>query len=302
MNAKTTLRKRQRPDATATALAATATARRPTVRCWSAAAGSPESRPRWTSRRPGSPSTWSKKVPTIGGTMARLDKTFPTGDCATCIISPKLVQCMRDYNIEVLTMADVESLEGEAGAFKVEVQRRPRGVIAEKCTGCGDCWSHCPVRYVPQPSPPRFAARRALSPAQDAAWVDAILARYRDDPGPADPRPPGRDRRAALSAPPRAGVPGRAAEDPLAEILRVASFYNAFSLAAGRAAHDRDLPGHGVLRPRLGAAAGTAGAGDRRRRGRDRLSRAVHPPHGPLHRLLRPGPRHADRRRHASAK
>ena len=64
--------------------------------------------------------------------MARLDKTFPTGDCATCIISPKLVQCMRDYNIEVLTMADVKSLEGEAGAFKVEVQQRPRGVDRRK--------------------------------------------------------------------------------------------------------------------------------------------------------------------------
>ena len=48
-----------------------------------------------------------EESPTIGGSMARLDKTFPTGDCATCIISPKLVECMRDYNIDVLTMADV---------------------------------------------------------------------------------------------------------------------------------------------------------------------------------------------------
>ncbi len=55
-----------------------------------------------------------EESPTIGGTMARLDKTFPTGDCATCIISPKLVQCMRDYNIEVLTMADV-AIAGRRG-------------------------------------------------------------------------------------------------------------------------------------------------------------------------------------------
>ena len=55
-----------------------------------------------------------EESPTIGGTMARLDKTFPTGDCATCIISPKLVQCMRDYNIEVLTMADV-TIAGRRG-------------------------------------------------------------------------------------------------------------------------------------------------------------------------------------------
>src|SRR5512143_2232572 len=59
-----------------------------------------------------------EESPTIGGGMARLDKTFPTGDCATCIISPKLVECMRDYNIDVLTMSDVAALEGEPGHFK----------------------------------------------------------------------------------------------------------------------------------------------------------------------------------------
>ena len=95
-----------------------------------------------------------EESPTIGGGMARLDKTFPTGDCATCIISPKLVECMRDYNIDVLTMADVTRLEGEAGHFKAEVRKRPRSVDASKCTGCGDCWQACPVRNVPQPTEP----------------------------------------------------------------------------------------------------------------------------------------------------
>ena len=71
-----------------------------------------------------------EESPTIGGGMARLDKTFPTGDCATCIISPKLVQCMRDYNIEVLTMADVKSLEGEAGAFQ---GRGPQAAPQRRC-------------------------------------------------------------------------------------------------------------------------------------------------------------------------
>jgi hypothetical protein len=66
-----------------------------------------------------------EESPTIGGSMARLDKTFPTGDCATCIISPKLVECMRDYNVDVLTMADVTALEGEAGHF-VRVRKRPK--------------------------------------------------------------------------------------------------------------------------------------------------------------------------------
>ena len=79
----------------------------------------------------------------IGGRMAQLDKTFPTGDCATCIVSPKLVECIRDYNIDVLTMADVVDLEGGPGHFTVRVRKRPRSVKAASCTGCGDCWTAC---------------------------------------------------------------------------------------------------------------------------------------------------------------
>jgi len=169
-----------------------------------------------------------EESPTIGGTMARLDKTFPTGDCATCIISPKLVQCMRDYNIEVLTMSDVKSLEGEPGAFKVEVQRRPRSVIAEKCTGCGDCWSQCPVRCVPQPTPAMKPGEHLT--AQDAAFVDTILALYRDDRAPLIPVLQDiTDQRRYLPRPLLEYVAVRL-KISLAKILRVASFYNAFSL------------------------------------------------------------------------
>jgi heterodisulfide reductase subunit A-like polyferredoxin len=77
--------------------------------------------------------------------MARLDKTFPTGDCATCIISPKLVECMRDHNIDTYTMADVVKLEGEAGSFEATIRQRQRYVDIEKCTGCGDCAAVCPI-------------------------------------------------------------------------------------------------------------------------------------------------------------
>jgi len=169
-----------------------------------------------------------EESPTIGGQMARLDKTFPTGDCATCIISPKLVQCMRDYNIEVLTMSDVVSLEGEAGSFKAEVLRRPRGVIAEKCTGCGDCWSHCPVRSVPLPTPEPRVGESLTAP--DAAWVDTILARYQDERAPLIPVLQDiTDERRYLPRPVLEYLAVRL-RTPLAEILRVASFYNAFSL------------------------------------------------------------------------
>ena len=81
----------------------------------------------------------------IGGRMAMLDKTFPTGDCAMCIISPKLVECARNKNIEILTLADVQGIKGEPGNFEVQVLRRPRYVDAKKCNACGDCAEACPV-------------------------------------------------------------------------------------------------------------------------------------------------------------
>ena len=169
-----------------------------------------------------------EESPTIGGGMARLDKTFPTGDCATCIISPKLVECMRDYNIDVLTMSDVTRLEGEAGHFKAEVRTRPRGVDADKCTGCGDCWDACPVRNVPQ-TPPAFQPGVRLDP-NDMAWVDQLLARHRGDPAPLIPLL--QDINEERHYLPRAILEHLSLRlaIPLAEILRVASFYNAFSL------------------------------------------------------------------------
>jgi len=84
----------------------------------------------------------------IGGVMAQLDKTFPTNDCSMCILSPKLVECGRHRNIELLTGCEVESIEGEAGNFKVRVKKHPRFVDLSKCTGCGDCAEVCPVEVL----------------------------------------------------------------------------------------------------------------------------------------------------------
>jgi len=86
----------------------------------------------------------------IGGTMAALDKTFPTNDCAMCILSPKLVECGRHLNIEVLTCAELEGLSGAPGRFTARVRQHPRYVQVAECTGCGDCASACPVR-LPDP-------------------------------------------------------------------------------------------------------------------------------------------------------
>ena len=81
----------------------------------------------------------------IGGVMAQLDKTFPTNDCSMCIISPKLVEAGRHLNIELLTMAGIEEVSGEAGNFTVKVKKSPRFVDIEKCTACGECVKVCPV-------------------------------------------------------------------------------------------------------------------------------------------------------------
>ncbi len=86
-----------------------------------------------------------EKQPSIGGTMAQLDKTFPTNDCAMCIMAPKLVSTGRHHNIELVTNADVASVEGEAGNFKVTVKQRAFRVDPTKCTGCGSCAQKCPI-------------------------------------------------------------------------------------------------------------------------------------------------------------
>jgi NADH:ubiquinone oxidoreductase subunit E len=169
-----------------------------------------------------------EQSPTIGGNMARLDKTFPTGDCATCIISPKLVECMRDLNIEILTMSDVVGLDGEAGRFQATVQRRPRSVNAEKCTGCGDCWNACPVRNSPE-STLRFEPQQPLD-AQAEAKLQEILARHQGDPGAT--MPVLQEINQSYRYLPRTVLEHVASNTGkrLPELLRVASFYDQFRL------------------------------------------------------------------------
>lgn len=81
----------------------------------------------------------------IGGNMVRLDKTFPTGDCSMCMISPKLVSVGRNPNIKIITLSDVQSIEGKAGNFRAKVLKRPRFIDENKCNGCGNCTNVCPV-------------------------------------------------------------------------------------------------------------------------------------------------------------
>ncbi len=88
--------------------------------------------------------------PSIGGHMSQLDKTFPTLDCSSCILTPKMMEVAHHPNIDLLTYAEVASVDGSIGNYTVKVQKKPRYVDIEKCTGCGDCVAVCRLRgHVP---------------------------------------------------------------------------------------------------------------------------------------------------------
>jgi len=90
-----------------------------------------------------------EKEPTIGGRMGQFDKTFPTLDCAACILTPKMVSVGHRKDITLLTYSEVESVSGYIGNFKIRVRKKARYVDTEKCTGCGQCWSNCPAIRIP---------------------------------------------------------------------------------------------------------------------------------------------------------
>lgn len=99
--------------------------------------------------------------PAIGGTMAQLDKTFPTNDCSMCILSPKVVECARHLNIDLLTYSELDAVEGEAGHFRARIRHKPRLVDPAKCTGCNDCTAACPVE-TPSEYDEGLAPRKAI--------------------------------------------------------------------------------------------------------------------------------------------
>ncbi|MEE9610115.1 MAG: NAD(P)-binding protein, partial [Desulfatiglandales bacterium] len=101
-----------------------------------------------------------EKNSAIGGVMAQLDKTFPTNDCSMCIISPKLVECGRHLNIELLTGTEVVEVTGEAGNFQVKLLEQPRYIDLAKCTACGECEKVCPIE-VPNQFDQGLRQRRA---------------------------------------------------------------------------------------------------------------------------------------------
>ncbi|KUK12640.1 MAG: 4Fe-4S ferredoxin, iron-sulfur binding protein [Moorella sp. 60_41] len=83
--------------------------------------------------------------PSIGGKMTQLDKTFPTNECAMCLLGPRMTDTLNHPNIHLYTCSSLEAVEGSCGNFRVRLRRRPRYVNIEECTACGDCEQVCPV-------------------------------------------------------------------------------------------------------------------------------------------------------------
>ncbi|MBO4312382.1 MAG: CoB--CoM heterodisulfide reductase iron-sulfur subunit A family protein [Desulfovibrionaceae bacterium] len=90
-----------------------------------------------------------EREPAIGGKMAKLDKTFPTVDCSSCILGPKMVDVSQHPNITLYTLSEVEKVSGYVGNFSVNIKRRAPYVDFSKCTGCGACMEKCPAKKTP---------------------------------------------------------------------------------------------------------------------------------------------------------
>ena len=167
--------------------------------------------------------------PSIGGVMSQLDKTFPTNDCAMCILSPKLVEVARHPNIRLLTMAELKGLRGEPGHFEARISKRPRYIDLNKCTGCGTCVEQCLVQNQPYFDMP--AAPIQLDPNEQPR-VEAILARYEGIGGAEMPIL--QDINQERGYLPEAVLRYVAARlnVPLSHLYRLATFYESFSLVA----------------------------------------------------------------------
>lgn len=103
-----------------------------------------------------------EKQPTIGGKMTQIDKTFPTLDCAACILTPKMVDCAQNENIRIFAYSQVEAVQGFVGNFKVTIRKKARFVDPDKCTGCGLCTEKCPQKKVPNEFNLGLDTRRAI--------------------------------------------------------------------------------------------------------------------------------------------
>jgi heterodisulfide reductase subunit A len=113
-----------------------------------------------------------EKEPSIGGMMARIDKTFPTMDCSICILAPKMSDAGHHPNIELLANSEVTEVKGYIGNFRVKVLKKPR-YVTEDCSACGECVKVCPII-----APNEFDVGLAIRHAIYSPFAQAVPATY----------------------------------------------------------------------------------------------------------------------------
>ncbi len=163
----------------------------------------------------------------IGGHMAQLDKTFPTNDCSMCIISPKLVEVSKHLNIEIIPNSKIKTIDGEAGNFKVTLNKSPRFVDLEKCNACGDCIETCPVHLLSE-FDEGLGPRTAIHKRYPQAIPNTMLITKTN-------RPP-----CVMTCPASVNVQGYvalAAEGKFEEAYKVIKRQNPFPSVCGRVCH-----------------------------------------------------------------
>jgi NADH:ubiquinone oxidoreductase subunit E/NAD-dependent dihydropyrimidine dehydrogenase PreA subunit len=163
--------------------------------------------------------------PSIGGVMSQLDKTFPTNDCAMCTMAPRLVAIGRHKDITPITLADIERVEGTPGNFRVVLKKRARYVDEEKCTGCGTCVNNCPTLNRVQPE----ETRRVVVEEEFREKVISIIQKHKEREGPLMPIL--QEINATFNYLPESALRYVSQEIgvPLSHILKIATFYSAFS-------------------------------------------------------------------------
>ncbi|MFH0864643.1 MAG: CoB--CoM heterodisulfide reductase iron-sulfur subunit A family protein [Bacteroidota bacterium] len=118
-----------------------------------------------------------ERTGTIGGHMATFDKTFPTLDCAACILTPKMVEIGQHSNINLMTFCEVKNVQGEPGNYKVKILKRTRRVNEATCIGCGICTEKCPAL-----APSEFDAQTCMRKAIYIPFPQAVPNKYLVDP------------------------------------------------------------------------------------------------------------------------
>ena len=169
-----------------------------------------------------------EKEPSIGGHMAMFDKTFPTLDCAACILTPKMVAVGKHPNIELMTYTEVEEVSGFVGNFDVKLCHKVRFIDEEKCTGCGNCVERCPVQYQAREDG-RPAPAIEMTPAMKSR-LDKAIDKHKHEKAPLPATLNEINIVLGFLPKPALKYLSQQLDVPLSRIYHIATFYSAFNL------------------------------------------------------------------------